>query len=379
MAECIILIGLQGSGKTTFHRQRFAESHAYVSMDRFPNAHHKATRVVTEIARALDAGRSVVVDNTNPSIAVRAPLIRTARARGAEVVGYYVEATTREALARNRRREGKARIPDVGIFATAKRLEPPLRAEGFHRLYRARMSEDGSFTVEEWTGDMSRFREHASAESAALPYRVWVPPGHQAKRELWPFILFLHGRGESGHDNIAQTTVGLGPALVRHPDRWPFVALFPQKAAFDVQWEHHGAALFALIDEIVDKYGIDPSRRYLTGISQGGHGTWELGAERPRSWAALAPVCGYGPPARYAPQLTGVPIWCFHGQADSIVSHAASVDIVRAIERDGGQVRFTSYAGVGHDAWEPAYAEPELPSWLLQHTRRPASGSLDLP
>ena len=153
MVECVILIGLQGAGKTTFYRQRFAASHAHVSMDRFPNARHKAARVEAELVRALEAGRSVVIDNTNPTIAARAQWIQIARALGAEIIGYYVEATVREALTRNRVREGKARIPDVGIFATAKRLQPPRRAEGFDRLYRARLREDGSFAVAEWSDD----------------------------------------------------------------------------------------------------------------------------------------------------------------------------------------------------------------------------------
>jgi predicted kinase len=150
MAECVILIGLPASGKTTFYGQRFAASHAHVSMDRLPNSgRNKAARLTAELTRALDANRPVVVDNTNPTIAVRAPLISLARARGAQIVGYYFEATTREAVARNSRRAGRARIPDVGIFATAKRLQPPSRAEGFDRLYRVRAHEDGAFEVEE--------------------------------------------------------------------------------------------------------------------------------------------------------------------------------------------------------------------------------------
>ena len=149
MAECILLVGLQGAGKTTLYRRHFADSHTHVSMDLFPSARNKSARLLRELAQALDAGRSVVVDNTNPTAAVRAPIIQTARARGVEVIGYHVEATTREALARNRQREGRTRVPDVGIFATAKRLEPPGRVEGFDRLYRARVQPDGSFQIDE--------------------------------------------------------------------------------------------------------------------------------------------------------------------------------------------------------------------------------------
>jgi predicted esterase/predicted kinase len=365
----VILVGLQGAGKTTLYRQRFAASHAHVSMDLYPSARRKSVRLLAELARALDAGRSVVVDNTNPTIEVRAPLIRLARQRGATVVGYYVEATTREAVARNRRREGKARIPDVGVFATAKRLQPPLLAEGFDRLFRARAREDGSFAAEAWTGDMSRFHEHVSAVDPAIRYRVYVPSGEPAP-DGWPVILFLHGKGESGRDNTAQTAVGLGPALARHPDRWPFLVVMPQKPDPEAQWERHTRALRALIDEASAVYGVDRSRRYLTGISQGGHGTWELAAERPSDWAAIAPICGYGPAERYASALTQMPVWCFHGEADPIVPHASSAAIVRAITDAGGSVRFTTYPGVGHDAWEPAYGDPALPAWLLEHTLR---------
>ena len=152
MPECVILVGLQGAGKSTLYTQLFSHTHERVSMDLHPNARTKGLRVETELRQLLQGGRSVVVDNTNPTIVVRAPLIRTARELGADVVGYYVEATTREAVARNSRREGRARVPNVGIFTTAKRLQVPTRDEGFDRLYRARMKEDGNFEIEQIGG-----------------------------------------------------------------------------------------------------------------------------------------------------------------------------------------------------------------------------------
>ncbi len=367
MSECIILIGLQGAGKTTLYRQRFA-AYEHVSMDRFPSARNKTARLMAEITRALDAGRSVVVDNTNPTIAVRGPLIRLARSQGAEVVGYYVEATTAEAVARNRKRGGKARISDVGVFATARRFQPPLKAEGFHQLYRTRLGAHGAFTDEEWVGDMSRFRNLAWSGADQLRGRLYIPPGYDERSGSWPLIVFLHGRDESGRDNISQTTVGLGPALVRHPERWPFVALLPQKPDPHQPWATYRSALVAMVKATRAAYPIDASRQYLSGVSQGAHETWELGVECRDDWAALAPICGYGAPAEYATALREMPIWCFHGEVDRVVPHACSVAIIQAIEREGGRVRFTSYPGVGHDAWEPAYAEPDLPSWLQQHT-----------
>ena len=100
------------------------------------------------LEQSLTAGRSVVVDNTNPSRAVRAPLIATAKRHGAEVVGYFLPVDARDALRRNRAREGRDRVPDVAVFTTRKRLEPPSYDEGFDRLYLVTLNEEArSFDV----------------------------------------------------------------------------------------------------------------------------------------------------------------------------------------------------------------------------------------
>ena len=96
---------------------------------------------------ALTAGMPVVIDNTNPAVADRAPVIAIARELGARVIGYYFTATTREAVGRNRGREGKQRVPDVAIFTKAKRMAPPTPAEGFDELYRVAIRDDGEYDV----------------------------------------------------------------------------------------------------------------------------------------------------------------------------------------------------------------------------------------
>ena len=133
--ECVILIGLPGSGKSTFFRDRFAATHDHVSKDLLGRNRNRARRQEVLLAESLGAGRSVVVDNTNPARADRAPLIAAARRHGAEVGGYYFVTEARDALRRNRTREGRARVPDVAIFTTRKRLELPSYTEGFDRLY----------------------------------------------------------------------------------------------------------------------------------------------------------------------------------------------------------------------------------------------------
>jgi predicted kinase len=142
MAELILLTGLQASGKTTFYRSRFADTHVHVSKDRLRNNANPERRQRVLIREALAAGHSVVVDNTNSTPEQRAPLIAIGRQFAARVISYYLETSVADSLRRNALRPGKQRIPDVGIYATAKRLKPPLPQEGFDELYHVRIVED---------------------------------------------------------------------------------------------------------------------------------------------------------------------------------------------------------------------------------------------
>ena len=135
LMECVILIGLPASGKTTFYQARFAGTHDYISKDQMRNVGQPERRQAQRLGESLANGRSVVVDNTNPSNAIRAPLVAAAHAHGAEAIAYFFPTEARDALRRNRLREGRARVPDVAIFTTRKRLEPPTYAEGFDRIY----------------------------------------------------------------------------------------------------------------------------------------------------------------------------------------------------------------------------------------------------
>jgi predicted kinase len=146
--ECVILIGLPASGKTTFYRDRFAATHTHVSKDLLRNNRRADRRQEQLISEALAHGRSVVVDNTNASIDARAPLIALAKAHGATVTGYYFSTEPADALRRNRARQGRDRVPDVAIFAIRKRLEPPTTGEGFDRLFMVALDEtNDSFEV----------------------------------------------------------------------------------------------------------------------------------------------------------------------------------------------------------------------------------------
>ena len=134
MPELILFVGLPGAGKSTYYRAHFAATHVHVSKDLMPSARRRDDRLEREIEAALAAGKSVVVDNTNPSAEVRAPLIALGRRHGARIVAVYFETDVRTAIMRNRQREGKARVPDVAIFATKKKLIVPTLEEGFDEV-----------------------------------------------------------------------------------------------------------------------------------------------------------------------------------------------------------------------------------------------------
>lgn len=141
----MIFVGLQASGKSTFFRERFAGTHEHVSKDLFRNNKNPNRRQRQLIETALGAGKPVVVDNTHPTPEDRRPLVGLGWKYGTKVVGYHFDSTVRECVERNRWREGKAKVPEVAIYATAKKLVPPSYGEGFDELFSVRIVGDSGF------------------------------------------------------------------------------------------------------------------------------------------------------------------------------------------------------------------------------------------
>jgi predicted peptidase len=201
-------------------------------------------------------------------------------------------------------------------------------------------------------------------------YAVWLPPGHDARRD-WPAIVFLHGSGECGSDGEKQTHVGFGPALAAHPERWPFVVVFPQKPAEDPEWEECEAIVFRVLADATRRDGIDARHVALAGMSQGGHGTWFLGARHPERWTCLVPICGYGRARNIQRRAMHLPVWAFHGLRDDVVDPNDTRKIVQGLrdERaahglDPAEVHMTLFPDANHGSWDAAFAQDSLNVWL---------------
>lgn len=145
MKESVILVGLQGAGKSTFYRERFFDTHVRINLDMLRTRHRE--RLLLEAC--LASGQSFVVDNTNPTVTGRARYVVPARQHGFRVVAYFFDVGLRHAMRRNRLRPGAGNIPAVGLNATFRKLQPPIKAEGFDQIFAVAVKEPKEFLVTE--------------------------------------------------------------------------------------------------------------------------------------------------------------------------------------------------------------------------------------
>jgi predicted peptidase len=196
-------------------------------------------------------------------------------------------------------------------------------------------------------------------------YLLFLPRGFaKNKSHLWPTILFLHGSGERG-DDLSRVKVNGPPKFLDGRPDFPFIVISPQ-APDDGHWDPD--VLNALLDDAMKRLPIDPDRVYLTGLSMGGYGAYELATDSPERFAAVAPISGAGDPDR-ACRLKNLPLRAYHGGKDPYVLPADDEATVDAINACGGRAKMTLYPEAGHDVWTLVYADQGLYNWFLLQTR----------
>ncbi len=227
------------------------------------------------------------------------------------------------------------------------------------------------------------------AKKGILNYRIYYPQGFDETKK-YPVLLFLHGAGERGDDNEAQLTHG-GELIQKGMDEHQGIAIFPQCPEnnywidlLDVEDRPDGVRDFEpdvknppsvaltkvieLLEKFTDQSYVDKSRIYVTGLSMGGMGTFDLCWRMPDMFAAAAAVCGAGSPIK-AHKFVNLPIRIFHGDEDGVVSVDESLEMIAELEALGGSPESFIYPGVNHNSWDNAFAEPDYLSWFFKHSK----------
>lgn len=219
---------------------------------------------------------------------------------------------------------------------------------------------------------------------ATLNYR-FLKPEKLEEKKTYPLVIFLHGAGERGDDNTVQMVHGVGDfAKTATRKKHPCFLIAPQcpknRRWVEVDWSSDShkmpkdpsepaTLVLELVEKLCKEHPIDRSRIYLTGLSMGGYGTWDLLARQPKLFAAGIPICGGGD-EKQAKTMVAIPIWAFHGDKDTAVKVERSRKMIEAIKKAGGEPKYTEYPGVGHDSWTRTYRNAEVIDWLFAQQKK---------
>ena len=222
-----------------------------------------------------------------------------------------------------------------------------------------------------------------------LPYRIMVPDDYSPEKK-YPLVIFLHGSGERGNDNEKQLVHG-AELFLRDSIRkkYPAIVVFPQCSensywsnvnivtdeqtgtrTFNYQTDSKPTVamnlLVNLVNDLQRRYSIQKKKIYISGLSMGGMGAFEIVRRKPNLFAAAIPICG-GANTATAGKLVKTKWWIFHGEKDDVVNPQYSKDMAAAILNEGGAAKLTTYANANHNSWDSAFAENNFMQWMFSN------------
>lgn len=218
-------------------------------------------------------------------------------------------------------------------------------------------------------------KTYKNDQGESLSYRLLIPR-HYDPNKSYPLITALHGASGRGNDNVKQVSRSFFAQLLSKPHnqiKYPAFVLVPQCPPYE-DWggitniKSVDHLVLEIISELETEFEIDKKRRYITGISMGGFGTWHLISSQPEMFAAAIPICGAGNP-EFADILTDIPIWAFHGEKDRNVLVKGSRNMINAIKNEGGNPKYTEYPDKAHHISSNVENTPELLDWLFAQKR----------
>ncbi len=217
-------------------------------------------------------------------------------------------------------------------------------------------------------------------ETDSMAYRLLFPKNYDSTKK-YPLILFLHGAGERGDSSLTVKHIGAWALQEKNRKNYNCFVLVPQceknNKWVEVDWaadahtqpkkmSKYMNLTVQLMEKLEQKLPIDATKIYLTGLSMGGYGTWDLAARFPKKFAAIVPICG-GADEKTAFSLKNMPIWAFHGALDQTVKPQRSRKMIEKIKKTGNKdVHYTEYKKVRHGSWKPAYQDKNMWKWLFE-------------
>ncbi len=201
-------------------------------------------------------------------------------------------------------------------------------------------------------------------KQVAYSYMLYKPQLLQTKK---PLIVFLHGSGEKGTD--LEKVKSHGPLKYVQNNKMDAFILAPQ-CPEDEYWESE--SLHQLIQKIVKENNIDTSRIYLTGLSMGAWGAWNLAFAHPDTFAALVPICGFVDrvPMIENCKIAAIPTRIFHGLMDDVVDANYSVSIYKKLKPCSKDIELTLFEDANHDSWTRVYDNSKIYEWMLQQSKK---------